>query len=347
MKQTRVSIAIVTYKNDDQLRACLQSLFRLRREGIDLEILIVDNANLESTRKLTEKFAQFVSRDASMEVRYCLTEENHLGKARALAINEARHRWVAFIDSDCEASEDWLRALIETRKRHKSDLVAAIGGPNVPPRERNSFYAAQDVMHSTFLGNLNSTQSRRLQDEQAVYHLPSCNVLYNKALVLKVGNFSDQFPRVGEDLDLSHRLGANGFKLIYSPQAVVYHSSQTTMKGWVKKIFGYGFIQWFIIRKHPKSLEWRLLLPPFFLLFWIILLGAAFVAPKISLVFGFSYFLFLFALSLYLCLIRNCLPLSFRIFILFIATHFSYAIGESIGIVASYFFLPKKEGRPV
>ena len=49
-----LSVLIVTWNGDDLLNNCLSSIFRVY--GDALEIIVVDNANLESTKQLVSSF---------------------------------------------------------------------------------------------------------------------------------------------------------------------------------------------------------------------------------------------------------------------------------------------------
>ena len=46
-----------------------------------------------------------------------------------------------------------------------------------------------------------------------VEHLPGLNVLYHKEILEEVGGWDERFALIGEDEDLSRRLGDQGFKL--------------------------------------------------------------------------------------------------------------------------------------
>jgi GT2 family glycosyltransferase len=52
----------------------------------------------------------------------------------------------------------------------------------------------------------------------------TCNILYERALLERIGGFDESFPApAGEDIDLALRAQAAGGVLVGAPEAVVYH----------------------------------------------------------------------------------------------------------------------------
>ena len=152
-----VSIALVVRNEELRLKPCLehlltQDLFKdLPSERI--EFLIVDNKSADQTVGV----AMEILRNAKMAFQVLFSEENNMGLARAIAARHARGEFLAFVDADCWAPENWLRRLLrefELAEEHQWPLAAVASG-NVPCRE----HGWGQVLYSltkTFLGHFDS-----------------------------------------------------------------------------------------------------------------------------------------------------------------------------------------------
>ncbi len=107
-----LTVIIPTFRRHRSLQRTLESLLRAERSGIDLEIIVVDNAVDEPTRSVVEGFSN------RLPLRY-LTEEK---PAKSNALNRAI-RWadlkelVAVIDDDITVDPGWFQGVIAISNR--------------------------------------------------------------------------------------------------------------------------------------------------------------------------------------------------------------------------------------
>lgn len=86
----------------------------------NIEVLIVDDASVDDTARIAERFA---ARDPRVQL---LRQETNQGQAAArnLALAQARGAWVAPVDADDEIHPDRLRLLAEAGERAHADFIA-------------------------------------------------------------------------------------------------------------------------------------------------------------------------------------------------------------------------------
>jgi cellulose synthase/poly-beta-1,6-N-acetylglucosamine synthase-like glycosyltransferase len=125
-----------------------------------------------------------------------------LGAARNMAIRMASSKIVAMIDTDVILPKDWAQKII----RHFKDqeVAAAMGrciyGYGCAPLQK-------------------LWEHYSLSDEAW-----GCqNVMFNREIVLEVGNFNDKIRGAGEDYDLCRRLVDAGFKVVVDKEVLAYH----------------------------------------------------------------------------------------------------------------------------
>ena len=124
-----VSICIATYRRPEGLSRLLDSLERLKLPpGLRLETIVIDNDADGSARHIVE--ARVYSLDP---IRYSIEPRRNIAHARNAAVSQARGDWLAFIDDDEVADENWISGYWEFLERVQCD--GAIG-PVLPRFEK-------------------------------------------------------------------------------------------------------------------------------------------------------------------------------------------------------------------
>jgi succinoglycan biosynthesis protein ExoM len=106
MSTPDVSVCIATFRRPRGLARLLDSLSKLELpEDLDVEIVVVDNDAAGEARSQVTALS-----DAARTARWFVEPRQNIALARNRALREARGRWIAFIDDDEVADENWLAA---------------------------------------------------------------------------------------------------------------------------------------------------------------------------------------------------------------------------------------------
>jgi glycosyltransferase involved in cell wall biosynthesis len=125
-----VSVCIATHRRPAGLARLLESLARLKLPaGVGVEVLVVDNDPERSAAGVAEGF-----RDFPHPIRWLEEPRRNIAHARNRVVAEAKGRWLAFIDDDEAADEDWLAAYWRCVAACDCDGVF---GPVLPRLEEN------------------------------------------------------------------------------------------------------------------------------------------------------------------------------------------------------------------
>jgi len=117
----QISVCICTYKRADLLERCLQSLLN-QATSRRFDVIIVDNDAKGTAANIAKAIApRFEMRGC--ELQYDIEPEQNIVMARNKAVSMANGEYIAFIDDDEEAEEDWLEQLIETLIHRDCDAV--------------------------------------------------------------------------------------------------------------------------------------------------------------------------------------------------------------------------------
>ncbi len=225
----------------------------------------------------------------------------HLPAAkRDLALKYAKGEIFAFIDDDAYPRPLWLKAAV---KHFKRSNVVAVGGPGINPPRASSLEKAAGWVSASPLGGWGQTYRFIPQRQRFVDDYPSMNFVVRAEAFRRVGGFdSAYYP--GEDtklcLDLTHKLGG---KIIYEPQAMVYHHKRPLFQRYLIQNGRFGLHRGNFARTLPAtSQRWFYFIPAFFaiglmggLLLWL-LSGKQLLVTWLR-------FAYLAAISLYLLLL--------------------------------------------
>lgn len=226
----RISVIVCTYNGTATLRACLESLGRLRYA--DFEVLLIDDGSTEDIEGMAKEFPQ---------VRYVRQEHAGLSVARNLAASLATGEILAYTDDDCIADEDWLKYLA---LGFEDPQWVAAGGPNIPPEPRNRTEAV--------VGAAPGAPAHVLLTDREAEHLPGCNLAIRKTALAAMGGFRAQYRVAGDDVDVCWRLREAGGKLHFVPGAMVWHHRRYTVGAYFRQQRGYGRAEALLMKDHPE-----------------------------------------------------------------------------------------------
>ncbi|MFH1386994.1 MAG: glycosyltransferase [bacterium] len=322
-EKIKISVAVVAYNEEKNIRECLDSLAHLDYPLEDIEVIVVDNNSTDRTREIVREFPRF---------RLIVNPVRGIAASRNLALRQGRYDFLAFTDADCTVPTDWLLKLSLALLQAKRDdpSIAAVGGGNSAPESMNLFRQAIDIAVKTFWGNHGSVQGRIIKDRTYVDHLPTLNVLYDRKLILTEGSFDEEMGSMGEDVELSYRLKWRGYKLLYVPDALVQHKWRTDLRSWILNMVAYGRGRIWLMKKDKRFFSIMNLVP-------LALLLCTIMAPFVTIiplyVIPLVYVILTALVSLFACARAKRLDLVLLVFAIYIITHYSYAIGELEGVI--------------
>ena len=204
----RVSVVIPVLDRPDALAGCLGSL-RQTDEGATVPVVVVDDGSRDpaAIEEVSRRF------DARLVVR---PANGGPAAARNDGVGAVDTELVAFLDSDCTISGDWLAPLLG----FFDDPAVGAVAPRIRPAgdtERSSVLARFAERHSDLdMGDRESA----VGPERPVRYVPAA------ALVVRKAALSDAFDaslRIGEDVDLVWRLDDSGWSVRYVPEVEVAH----------------------------------------------------------------------------------------------------------------------------
>lgn len=210
------SVIIPTRNRCDILAGALNSLRNQTFPADQYELIVVDNGSTDQTRGLVER----LNRNGVKQIRYIHEPRPGLHWARHTGAREANGDVLAYTDDDAEVIPEWLDRIAPA---YQDPRVAAAGGPI------NVKWISQPPEWVLPLGTFGHLD---LGPKHKELSWPECifggNYTVRKQLLFEVGGFNpdtaveDQLVGDGE-LGLCKKIYKAGYKIIYVPDALVYH----------------------------------------------------------------------------------------------------------------------------
>ncbi len=257
-----VSIIIPTKDRIIELKECVQSIISQNYPSNKLELIIIDDGSKDGTVEFLKKFPiQVLSNRISKGQSYC----------RNLGARKANGDILAFIDSDCIASENWLLELVPYFNWNK---IGAVGGFVDGYYKESTLDLYEKVFSPLNMGD-NLLYS---SDDDSSFYVPTCNLLILKKVFFEIGGITESL-HVGEDVDLCWRMRQKGYYLIYVPLGVVKHKHRNKLTKMIKRRFDYGTSEALLYTLHKEKKK-ILQLPPFaFFTFLSFCMAIIFLSP--------------------------------------------------------------------
>jgi GT2 family glycosyltransferase len=219
------SIIVPTYRRRTQLAACLESIAQLQYPNDRFEVLVVSDEIEMPPEDIVRAF-----RD---KLTVTLLTQTHGGPAAARNTGAARAkgRVLAFIDDDCAPSANWLEVLA---KRLATSPDCMIGGHTLNALPDNSCSVASQMLIDYLYSYFNAN------NDDGVF-FASNNICVPADLFHSISGFDPSFPMAAaEDREFCGRWVHRGYRLIYAPEAVVYHAHSLTLLTFWRQHFRYA-----------------------------------------------------------------------------------------------------------
>lgn len=229
MSRLLFSVIIPTYNRADEIGELLDSLDRQTFSRDCFEVLIVDDGSTDNTDTIVR------NHQSGCDYRIRCFRRNHAGPgpARNYGMSQAAGEYLLFIDSDCEADPDWLKALAAAIQQEKPE---AFGGPDAVRSNFTPLQKAIDYSMTSFIttGGMRGHTSRKL----AKFYPRSFNMGIHRDIYAQLGGMGTL--RHGQDLEFSRRIVASGAKVIFIPDAIVYHKRRSSLPKFFRQMFNWG-----------------------------------------------------------------------------------------------------------
>jgi GT2 family glycosyltransferase len=224
------SIIIPTFNGSVRIGNCLDALMA-QVAGRDIETLVIDDGS-------TDNLADAVGRYP--EVRLISQANAGPAAARNRGAREAQGKILLFTDDDCVPLPGWLDAMLEPFS--DLDVVGAKG----------IYRTRQRSLIARFVQIEYEDKYRMMARLPGIDFIDTYSAAFLRPRFLEMNGYDTSFPvACAEDIELSYRMSARGWKMKFAPAAIVYHTHPDTLSRYLKKKYKFAFWRVLAVRKNP------------------------------------------------------------------------------------------------
>ena len=222
-----VSIVIITYNRIQKVYRLIQSVFDSNLDGINYEIIVVDDCSPDGTYQLLGE--QLKSKKNVTLLRNSVNSKVSYSRNRGIKI--AKGEFIFCIDDDVVLTKDAIREMVKT-KRNLGKTKTVLAPIMFDYQNQNK------IWFSGIKLNFWLTTGRFLYKDMLYSEISNLSefiptdailtaFLMSKKDLEEIGCFDEElFPFQFEEIDFFVRSGYLGFKLFVIPQARIYHDHE-------------------------------------------------------------------------------------------------------------------------
>ncbi len=232
VESSAVSIIIPTFNGSARIGSCLNALMS-QVAGRNAEILVVNDGSTDDTARVVENYPG---------VRLISQANSGPAAARNHGAEEARGEIILFTDDDCVPTPNWLDAMLEPFK--DPEVVGAKG----------IYRTHQKGLVARFVQIEYEDKYRLMAGLSSIDFIDTYSAAFRRDRFLEMTGYDTSFPvACAEDIELSYRMSARGWKMKFVPDAIVYHTHPDSFWRYLKKKYKFAFWRVLAVRKNPSK----------------------------------------------------------------------------------------------
>ena len=221
--QPLVSIITVNFNQKDVTLSLLESLRHISYKNV--EIFVVDNASKENPR------ADILALYPEVNV---ICSDKNLGFAGGnnLAINQAKGKYIMFLNNDTEVMPRFLEPLVQVMEDDVSVGICSsklhfYAHPNILQ------YAGSSPLHpvkiQSFAHGYGQEDSKQFDEVKETALAHGAAMLVRLAAIQKAGLMPEEYFLYYEEIDWCERIKKEGYKIMFVPGSLVMHKESISI----------------------------------------------------------------------------------------------------------------------
>ena len=231
----RTSVIIPAYNSEKTIGQCLEALSNQTAGRLDYEIIVVDDGSTDRTAEIAGKYTGIK-----------LLKQGNAGPAAARnnGAKAAQGDIILFTDADCVPDPDWINQMLLPFEKEQ-DLCGAKG----------IYKTRQKELAARFVQIEYQDKYDLLRKSKYIDFIDTYSAGFKRDVFLRFQGYDTSFPvACAEDVELSFRMSNAGLKMVFNPQAVVYHTHPNTWTSYFKKKYKFAYWRMVAVRKNPNKM---------------------------------------------------------------------------------------------
>ena len=236
----RVTVVVPVYNGASVLPRCLDALATQTWPSSDYEIIVVDDGSTDGAAGVVEAWCA----DHPGVHIACIRQQNAgPAAARNRGAAAAHAPVVLFTDADCAPEADWLEQMAAAFEDEK---VAGAKG---------AYLSDQTGLVPRFVQAEYEDRYDRMRGRNRIDFIDTYSAGYRRDVFLENDGFDPVFPTASvEDQEFSFRLAEKGYRLVFAPDAQVWHLHDETVREYARRKYYIGYRKALVTRRYPQRI---------------------------------------------------------------------------------------------
>lgn len=226
-----VSVVIPAHNASKGLIACLDALERQTMLRERYEIIVANDGPGDAA---VETIAD------RRGVTFLFQPQRGAAAARNLGAKQAQGEILLFTDADCIPESNWVEAMIAPFA--DQEVVGVCG----------VVHTRQTGLIPRFIQLEYDYRYRSIAKHRRIDFVNTGTAGYRKHVFMEGGGFREDLLGA-EDTELSFRLASQGHKMVFAPEAIVYHSHPESIWEYARRKAHYGYWRMIVYQRYPRK----------------------------------------------------------------------------------------------
>ena len=230
----KISVIVPAYNAQKTIHQSIEALLAQEYPKERYEVIIIDDGSSDGTADVVKAYP----------VKYMHQRNQGPATARNAGAREAGGEIILFTDSDCVPFANWIAEMV---KPFEDKEVVAVKG---------AYKNKQKSMVARFAQLEFEERFEMLKKAESIDMVDTYSAGYRKDIFLQMGGFDPYFPVANnEDTELSYRMSKLGYKMVFNPNAIVYHLNHpSSIRRYTKLKFWRGYWRTVVYKRFPDKM---------------------------------------------------------------------------------------------
>jgi len=263
----KVSVIIPCYNEQATIGQLLEAIYNQTYPKNELEVVVADGLSTDNTRKVVKDYLVL---HPDLQIRVIDNLRRVIPSGLNRAIESSIGQYIVRMDAHSIPNCDYIQKCIEGLE---ANLGENIGGTWEIQPGSATWIAKSIAMAASHPIGAGDARYRIGGAAQEVETVPFG--AFHRDLIRKIGMFDENLLS-NEDYEFNARIRQSGGRVWLDPSISSIYYARPTLSELAKQYWRYGYWKAQMLRKHAKTLRWRQILPPLFVL---ALLGLGILTP--------------------------------------------------------------------
>jgi succinoglycan biosynthesis protein ExoA len=254
---SNVSVIVPCFNEEETILQLLEAVYNQTYPLNEIEVIIADGLSTDNTREVINTFQQS---HTSLKIRIIDNINRVIPSGLNRAIETAQGNFIIRMDAHSIPNQDYIKKCIEGLENGLGDNIGGIW--KIRPGA-NTWIAKSIAVAASHPLGVGDALYRIGGTAQEVDTVPFG--AFHRELIDKIGMF-DETLLTNEDYEFNTRVRQAGGKVWMDPSIQSVYFARSGLRELGQQYWRYGYWKAQMLRRYPKTLRWRQVLPPLFVL---------------------------------------------------------------------------------